>query len=291
MTMSFRPQFALGGSSIALDARIHAVRGDLADLALAGQIFVPHYARAMPRRCMVPSLRVQDAGSPDSNQVSELLFGEDFMVVDHSGGFAWGYCRHDHYVGYVALDALGDANDDAQSVVTVREATVKKTASPSSATVATLPMGARITGSLAGDYVQTSLGFVRAAALDGSYADAASVAEALLDVPYVWGGRSASGIDCSGLIQMALALSGGAAAPRDSDQQQAALGQSLSNNEALTRNDLIFFPGHVGIMADGGLLIHATTHHGKVVCEPLADVVARIAAKHETPIVARKRLG
>ena len=212
------------------------------------------------------------------------------MVVDQSGDFAWGYCRHDHYVGYVALEALGEANDEAQSVVTVREATVKKTASPSSATVATLPMGARISGTLAGDYIQTSLGFVRAAALDGSYADAAAVAEALMDVPYVWGGRSAAGIDCSGLIQMALALSGGEAAPRDSDQQQVAVGLNLTDGEALKRNDLIFFPGHVGIMADEDQLLHATLHHGKVVCEPLADVVARIAEKYETPIVARKRL-
>jgi cell wall-associated NlpC family hydrolase len=231
-----RNSFSLKGPSITLDPRIHAVRGDLADATLAGQLFAPHYAEAMAMRCVVPFAAL--LYTPHGEQGSELLAGETFCVLDIAGGWAWGYCAHDHYVGYLKADALGPF-------------------------VAPPPTPA---------------------------GDPIAIAKSFLGKPYVWGGRGGAGIDCSGLIQRALAAIG-VAAPRDSDMQQAALGTAIPEGAALQAQDLIFFPGHVGIMADAQTLVHATRHYGKTVTEPLVDVIARVAQEHEVPVLARKRLG
>jgi len=231
-----RNSFSLSGPSRALDPRVNAMRGDLADVSLAGKHFSPHYARPVERFCAVLNAPVCDR--PEGRQVSELLAGEAFMLLDISGGWAWGYCKHDHYVGYVHADALTEA---AQPI-----------AEP-------LP------------------------------ADPVEAANRFLDQPYVWGGRGGAGIDCSGLIQRSLAAIG-IAAPRDSDMQMTALGNALPEGAALQRGDLVFFPGHVGMMVDGENLIHATQHFGRTVIEPLADVVGRVDEDHQSPILARRRV-
>jgi cell wall-associated NlpC family hydrolase len=283
-----RPSFQLSGTSVTLDERMHAVRGDLADLALAGTIFVPHYGAPMAMICTVSSVPVRDKGSADADATSELLLGEAFMALDLTGGWAWGYCAHDHYVGYVPEAALIASDDPvATSVITQRETSVLS--APGGTAVAALPMGARVSAT-AGDWVETPLGLVAASAVDEAFADPVAVAERLIDVPYVWGGRSGAGVDCSGLVQIALALTG-TASPRDSDQQQVALGTPIPDGAPLMRNDLVFFPGHVGWMLDDTRLLHATRRFGKVTVEPLADVVARSAEKHDVPVLARKRLG
>jgi cell wall-associated NlpC family hydrolase len=291
MTIAPRSTFSLHETSIALDARVHGVRGDLADIALAGQIFVPHYARPMPMTCAAASVMLRASGNEASEAISQLLLGEGFQVIDVAGGWAWGYCRHDHYVGYVPQSALLPAiGDAASSVVTVREAILFADADGTSNTGATLPMGARISSAPHGDFVETPLGYVSKDAVDGHFADAVSAAALLIDVPYVWGGRCGSGIDCSGLVQLSLALTG-TAAPRDTDQQEDALGHSIPEGAALQRGDIIFLPGHVGMMVDAEQIIHANIFHGKTVIEPLSVVAARYAADHDgLGITARKRL-
>jgi hypothetical protein len=235
MTAS-RSSFRLSGHSMTFDLRRHALRGDLADVALAGQTFAPHYAEAVLRECAPPFAAMYN--KPGGEQVSELLAGEGFGLLDISGGWAWGYSIHDHYIGYVKADALITPSGQAQ------------------------------------------------AAAQGDPVDAAS---AFIDMLYVWGGRGGAGIDCSGLIQRGLAAAG-ISAPRDSDMQQSELGAELPENAPLARGDLVFFPGHVGMMVDGTTLLHATRHHSKTVIEPLADVVARVASQHPQAITARKRL-
>jgi cell wall-associated NlpC family hydrolase len=235
MTAS-RSSFRLSGHSMTFDLRRHALRGDLADVALAGLTFAPHYAEAVLRECALPFGAMYS--KPNGDQVSELLEGEAFGLLDVSGGWAWGYSIHDHYVGYVKADTLSAPSAKAKVVSN-------------------------------GDPVET--------------------ARAFLDMPYVWGGRGGAGIDCSGLVQRGLAAAG-ISAPRDSDMQLAETGTVLADDALLKRGDLIFFPGHVGMMIDGDHLLHATRHHGKTVIEPLADVVARVAAEYPQAITARKRL-
>jgi NlpC/P60 family/Bacterial dipeptidyl-peptidase Sh3 domain len=285
-----RSSFSLTGPSISLDPRVHAVRGDLADIALAGQLFAPHYARPMPMRCSAVSAMLHGTPSSDGKAISQLLYGEDFMVVDISAGWAWGYCRFDHYVGYVPEDVLCvPVETEVSAMVAVPAASLFESADANADRIGELPMGAMVRGNRDGDFVQTPLGFVHRDAVEAHFADAAAVAEQLIETPYVWGGRSGDGIDCSGLIQLSLALTG-QSAPRDSDQQQHALGEEIAENVPLQRGDIIFFPGHVGIMADHETLIHATMHYGKTVREKLCDVIARVGEDHETPVLARKRI-
>jgi hypothetical protein len=120
--------------------------------------------------------------------------------------------------------------------------------------------------------------------------DPVDIARTFLGMPYVWGGRGAAGIDCSGLIQRSMAAAG-IAAQRDSDMQAKTLGRLLSDDEPHQRGDILFFPGHVGIVSAPDTMIHATRAFGCTVEEPLAEAVARIAKKNDgVAIVARRRV-
>lgn len=230
--------------------------------------------------------------TPDARAraVSELLLGEAFDLVDMSGGWAWGSCGHDRYVGYLPATALGEPSPTTH-VVTARTALVFADADIKSPVVASWPMGARFAATAHGDFLGADAGYVHArhaAPIAAAAHDPVTVAERLLGTPYLWGGRSGAGLDCSGLIQLALGLCG-IAAPRDSDQQRVATGAPLADDAALRRGDLVFFPGHVGMMVDDARLVHANAFAMAVTIEPLEAVVARLAADHAQPVLARRR--
>jgi cell wall-associated NlpC family hydrolase len=266
------------------------VRRDLADIMLADRIFAPHYARALDHGCVAASVPIRTAPSDDAAAVSELLRGETFAAVDCAGDWAWGYGRHDHYVGYVPIAALGPVV--VPSHVVAMPAALVFTAPNIKAPVSErLPMGARLAiDGIDGDFLRAGAGFVHKrhlVALTEVAPDFVGVAERLIGTPYRWGGRSGDGIDCSGLVQLALAFAG-IASPRDSDQQRDALGIALAEDAPAVRGDLVFLPGHVGLMADAATLIHANAHWMAVVREPLADVLAR--QPEGAGIIARRRL-
>jgi hypothetical protein len=284
-----RTRVRLDGPSRRYDARVSAIRPDLADVALADLYFAPHYAAPVARRCVVPSVMVRGAPNASASAVTELLHGEAFHMLDARGGWAWGYCGHDHYVGYLPVDTLADPV--VQSHVTRALAPVFAMADIKSPVLELLPAGARLAGTEEGDFLATDGGFVHlrhVRAIDAVESDWVAVAERYLGAPYVWGGRGI-GVDCSGLVQMALAACG-IAAPRDTDQQAEAIGEALGDNAALRRGDILFFPGHVGLMVDSERLIHANAHAMAVTIEPLADVVARLRDTHEQPVTGRRRI-
>jgi len=286
---SQRKRVRLDGVSRAYDPRITAIRPDLADVAMADLCFAPHYAAPTARRCAVAAVMVR--GKPDAaaSAVTELLRGETFHMLDARGNWAWGYCGHDHYVGYVPLDALGEP--EAISHATTAPAPLFTAADIKAPIAALLPRRARLAGSVEGDFLATADGFVHIRhlqAVDSYEADWVAVAERYLGAPYVWGGRG-FGVDCSGLVQMVLAACG-IAAPRDTDQQADALGTALALDAPLRRGDLVFFPGHVGLMMDEARMIHANAHWMAVTIEPLADVVARLRGEHEQPITTIRRI-
>lgn len=229
----------------------------------------------------------------DAPAVSQLLLGEDFAVIDVSGGWAWGYCRHDHYVGYVPVDALVQDGATPTHIVATPLALVFAAPDIKSPVAARLPMGARITALETGPagFIRSFMGWLHprhVMPLGDIKADPVAIAEQLLGVPYLWGGRAGDGLDCSGLVQLTLGLCG-IFAPRDSDQQRDTLGTAVSP-ETLRRGDLVFFPGHVGLMTDSERLIHASAWWMRVTVEPLADAIALLARDHAQPIEAVKRL-
>lgn len=258
---------------------------------LAGAMFAPHYAKAETRCCVAPSVMLRAGPSAGARAVSQLVQGEGFAVLDIAAGWAWGRCVHDDYVGYLPADALGPMRTP-DHIVTAALALVFADADIKAPVVAQLPIGTRLPGEATGDFLRTDTGFVHlrhVSPLDAPEPDAVGVAERLLGAPYLWGGRGAGGIDCSGLVQRALGLAG-IEAPRDSDQQRDGLGDALDEAEPLARGDLVFFPGHVGLMVDAERIVHANAFWMAVTIEPLADVVARLAPTHAHPISARRRL-
>jgi cell wall-associated NlpC family hydrolase len=229
--------------------------------------------------------------SLDAVQDNELLFGDTFTVFESKDGWAWGQAASDGYVGYVHTIAC------TAPVVPTHRVTAITTAmligpDIKRATRDLLPLGAKVRA------LEQANGFVRIApdgfVFAGHLAPVASLAadwvataERFVGAPYVWGGKTHEGIDCSGLVQIALATAG-IACPRDTDQQEAALG-----SEAATlgrrRGDLVFWSGHVGILLDATRVIHANAFHMQVEIETLADAIARIAPV-AGPVTSIRRL-
>lgn len=217
-------------------------------------------------------------------RISQLLPGERFAVVESSGTWAWGYSDHDRYVGYVPSAALTHAPEPTHIVV-APSALAFASASARADVQAVLPMGSLLSGTAQDDFLATDHGFVPLGLLRpaGAYeGDPAAVAERMIGTPYLWGGRGIGGIDCSGLVQLAFALTG-RALPRDSDQQ-ADKGSEATG--APRRGDLHFFADHVVLLTAPDRAIHASGHAMAVTAEPLADIVARLG----NPIARRRIL-
>jgi cell wall-associated NlpC family hydrolase len=202
--------------------------------------------------------------------VSELLPGEGFAVLDLTAGWAWGYCLADHRVGYVEAIELADPLE-ASHVVVEAQAPIQAGPDPLAATLSYLPMGSRLQGEARGASLEFEGGFVPLAYLrpvGEREEDPVAVAQRLLGAPYRPGGRTCHGIDCSGLVQLALQLCG-IDAPRDA-REQRRLGEPLADDSVLKRGDLLFCEDHVGIMVDDRMAIQVSWEAQKVAVEPFA---------------------
>ncbi len=249
----------------------------------------------------VPIAPIRRAPRPSAALETEMIYGDAFTVHKLSPGWAWGQAVSPvpgsdlpGYVGYVREKFLTESITDPTHFVTVLSAPVFRTADIKSMVVKTLPLNARLSGEPHGDFLALSSGFIHKKHLGLIGRDFAndfvSAAERLMGRPYIWGGVSARGLDCSGLVQTALRACG-SDAPRDSDMQ-AEIGTPVDitdDFDGLQRGDLVFWKGHVGIMQSSTELLHANAYHMAVASEPLSEAVDRIE-KTAGPVTAVRRL-
>lgn len=267
------------GAAAAFDPRLTPARPDLAAERLRGEVEAARYAS--PVRMRVAMGLAPLRSRPGAKALaSELVYGATFEVFESAGGLAWGQASRDGYVGYVPAEALEAANGPATHRVTATLSHLYPGPDLKTAPLTPLPMNALLCGAVEGAWLVTRRGCAPVMHVAGLGAEQAAkdwVAEAerFLGAPYLWGGGSALGIDCSGLVQTAR-WAAGFECPRDSDMQ-AKCGAPVAR-EALRRGDLVFWTGHVGVMLDEARMLHANAHHMACAIEPLEIAVARIGA-------------
>ncbi|UWQ18097.1 C40 family peptidase [Jannaschia sp. M317] len=279
-----------------LDPRMTPANGHAAAHELRGIVQATRYVKGSIRTVQQPLVNMSD--TPRGDRSSQLLFGEAFRVIDERDGFAFGQSLRDGYCGYVLSGAL--ARQEAATHWVAAPAThlypkARLKAPPEVAIF--FGSHLRVTADM-GDFQKVSTGHfiptVHLQKLRARFSDPVGVADMFLGTPYLWGGSSRWGIDCSGLVQQAL-VACGIDCPRDSDQQEG-LGRALHLGEPLQRGDLVFWKGHVGIMADDKMLLHANAYHMAVAYEPLDEARRRIAASADGhsgvngEITARRRV-
>jgi cell wall-associated NlpC family hydrolase len=279
-----------------LDPRRHPYREDLAADMLRGKVAAPRYVAGEVRQVVSAAAPLWSRPERGAGWASQALTGEIVTVYDERDGLAWVQLAQDGYVGYVPADALSREVTVPTHRVAVTGTCVYAAADAKALTGVALGLNAvvRVAEIEAGFARLAGGGFVPARHLAeiGTFAaDFVAAAEGFVGTPYVWGGKTRAGIDCSGLVQTALHAAG-IVCPRDSDMQMAELGAPVevrADLAGLQRGDLMFWKGHVGILADSATLLHANAHHMAVAAEPLMGAVERIA-RSGSAITAIKRI-
>jgi len=287
---------------VAFDKRLTPVRPDLAAAHLEGQVEAAHFAEGVREQLVVGLADLRQAPRPDAPLDSQLLFGERFTVYERHEGWAWGQSGTDDYVGYLPESALTGAGEAATHRVSALRSYLYPAPDIKAPPLELLSMGARVTvretgldaKGTSGPFARIDGGYVYAphiTALDDLESDFVAVAERFMGTPYLWGGRSSLGLDCSTLVQIA-ADACGITCPRDSDMIEAAWGAQLNTSpspEHSRRGDIIFWSGHMGVMLDAEIVLHANAHHMAVATEPLAVAIARIAANGGGTVTSVRR--
>ena len=263
----------------AFHPRLTPARPDLAARFLEGKVAAARFVDGEPREVIEPQVPLRRLPSPDAPLDTEALMGERVTVYETSEeGWAWGQLDGDGYVGYLPANGLAAPGPAPTHRVSALRTLVFPAPSFKLPPVGALPLGARVAAvrtegrfavTAAGGYVPVQ----HLASVDSREPDFVAVAERFLGTPYLWGGKTSLGLDCSGLVQVALTACG-IRCPRDTDMQ-AALGEDIAGGPR-RRGDLIFWKGHVAIVRDETTMVHANAFHMAVAIEPIDDAIARI---------------
>jgi cell wall-associated NlpC family hydrolase len=279
-----------------LDPFLHPIRDDLAGEELKGVVERPRFAAARPAQVAVGTLDLRRAPASDAPLDTQLFHGDEVRVYETADGWAWLQNAADGYVGYAGAAALQDEIETASHWVRVPRTFVFPTPDEKRPPLDALAMTARVRVlSQEGRYSEVAWGAETGWVPSGhllpvgeTVEDFVSTALAFIGVPYLLGGRTSLGLDCSGLVQVALAAAG-IACLRDSYMQEASLGQPRPLDEPPVRGDLLFMAGHVAIALDAWRVLHANAHDMTTAIEPLDELVARVRARDGQGLSAIRR--
>ena len=279
------------------DPRLTPARPEVAAKYLEGKVKAARFATG-EEFCVIDAIApLRERPAADAMLSTQALKGERITIYDRNDeGFAWGQLNGDGYVGWIPDAALAKPMAAPTHKVTALRTFAFPGPSIKLPPVETLSIGARVTvvredGAFAVTNEGRYLPSGHVGDIDTMEGDFVAVAERFIGTPYLWGGKSSLGIDCSGLVQVSL-TSAGTGCPRDSDMQRDGLGRELSPEEMrkLQRGDLIFWKGHVAIVRDASTIVHANAHHMATVIENTQEAIARIKAAG-SEVTAIKRLG
>ncbi|SFO48038.1 NlpC/P60 family protein [Bradyrhizobium sp. Ghvi] len=276
--------------------RLWPARGDIAAKYLEGQVPADRYVTGEEFEIIEAIAPMREQPSSNAMLMTEALRGERVTIYDRNGeGWAWGQLASDGYVGWLPDAALVKPAAAPTHKVSALRTLVFPGPSIKLPPADALVLGSKLTivredGPFAVTRDGAFLPKAHLVPLDSREPDFVAVAERFVGTPYLWGGKSSLGIDCSGLVQVALTAAG-IGCLRDSDMQQAGIGRALEPHErsSLQRGDLIFWKGHVAIARDSSTMVHANAHHMATVIEPIEPAIARIK-QTGSDVVAIKRL-
>jgi cell wall-associated NlpC family hydrolase len=276
-----------------IDRRLHAFRDDLADIRLKGSVGATRFVEGELRQVVSSIADIKRAPSLTAPLESQARYGETVLVFEEKDGYCWSQLTTDGYVGYIEASCLSIRIETPNYRVSAPRTFIYAQPDLKLPMVCALSMGSlvcvvdevitretRYLKLATGEYIiahhlsvnEDFEGKIdKACAQKSMDADPVAVASRLIHTPYLWGGRSTFGIDCSALVQLSYALCGDAL-PRDSDMQRAHV---LETDAPLQRGDLLFWKGHVAMMESASTIIHASGHAMAVVIEPYDEVVRR----------------
>lgn len=275
-----------------LDPRLTPARGDIAADFLKGQVSAKNYVTGSRQQIDCSSTALRGTPDPQAMMTTQLLLGETFVVYDQKEGWAWGQSEGDGYVGYLQASTLCDPPVAPTHRVRTLGTPIYPVPDIKTPAVMFISMCAKVAVTdTGGRFSKTRYGFVFSEHLEPISAvepDYVATASTFLGVPYLWGGKESLGIDCSGLVQIALERAG-INCPRDADMQEQFLGVAVDDMSKLARGDFVFWKGHVGIMVNETEFIHANATHMVVTTDNLKNFVASIQAS-EGPVTSVRRL-